>query len=405
MPRRIPHLLAGLVLAAPLLALADPLYTVTPVAGADSSAFDLNKLGQVVGSMSAGGKYHAFVSNGGLPTDLGTLGGSSSSAVSINDHGQIVGDSYVSGDAYYHGFIVDGGGSLSALPGPDYLRASAINNAGTVAGEMSVSTPDGDQIHAFTYAGGGYTDLGTLPIGDGSRALGMNNKGDVVGAANNTIGGAPNFPEDPFLYHDGKMIDLGTLDPNGIWSGANAINDHGQIVGYAGLGPDPLNPAEIYPQTAFLYQKGVLTKLGGLAPHWNSAAADINNLGQIVGFANLSEGVSHAFLYENGKMIDLNTLIDPASGWTIEGAAAINDLQQIAATACRNGVCQAVRLDLVPAVPEPPMAALLLAGLAVGGRRTLRRTSKNLLRVALAVCDAHCTSRTVALLGHHGRRS
>src|SRR5438270_12702502 len=83
--RRIPHLLIAAALAAPLLAasspaLADPLYTITTVAGADSYAFDLNNLGQVVGSMSTGGQYHAFVSNGSSPTDLGTLGGSSSSA-------------------------------------------------------------------------------------------------------------------------------------------------------------------------------------------------------------------------------------------------------------------------------------------------------------------------------------
>lgn len=372
-PPSLPQLFAALafavpLLAAPMLANADPLYTVTPVAGADSTAADLNNLGQVVGWMNSGGNYHAFVSTGGSPTDLGTLGGSTSSATSINDLGQIVGGSYVGGDAYYHGFIVNGG-SMSALPGPDYLRASAINNAGTVAGEMTVSTPDGDQVHAYTYSNGSFTDLGTLPIGDGSRAMGINNAGDVVGAANNVIGGAPNFPEDPFMVHDGKMIDLGTLDVNGIWSGATAINDHGQIVGYAGLAYYPANPAELYPQTAFLYQNGVLTNLGGLAPHWSSTATDINNLGQIVGSANLSDVLSHGFLYQNGKMIDLNTLIDPATGWTIEGAAAINDLQQIAATACRNGVCQAVRLDLVPAVPEPPAVALLLAGLALGAWR------------------------------------
>jgi probable HAF family extracellular repeat protein len=228
---------------------------------------------------------------------------------------------------------------------------------------MSVSTPDGNQTHAYTYAAGTFTDLGTLPIGDGSRAMAINNAGDVVGAANNQVGGAPNYPEDPFLYHNGKMIDLGTLDANGIWTGATAINDHGQIVGYAGVGNSPI-PGDVYPQTAFLYENGVMKNLGGLGPGWSSAATGINNLGQIVGFGYLSDLSTHAFLYENGKMIDLNTLIDPATGWTLEGAAAINDLQQIAATACRNGVCQAVRLDLVPAVPEPSGAGMLLAGLA-----------------------------------------
>jgi len=379
----LPHAAVALALAIPLLASADPLYTITSVAGAGSQAFDLNNLGQVVGTMDAGGgAYHAFVSNGSAPTDLGTLGGSVSAAVSINDHGQIVGDSYVSGDTSYRGFIVDGG-SLSALPGPDFLRASAINNAGTVAGEMSVAVPDGSQIHAFTYSGGSYTDLGTLPIGDGSRALGINNAGDVVGAANNSIHDLPNVPEDPFLYHNGRMIDLGVLDANGIWTGANAINDHGQIVGYAGVAYTDANGGDIYPQTAFLYENGVMKSLGGLAPHGSSTALDINNLGLIVGSAYLSDLSSHGFLYRNGKMIDLNTLIDPATGWIIEDAVAINDLGQIAATACRNGVCQAVRLDEISPVPEPSACALLLAGLAglaLNGRRALRFRSPALRR-------------------------
>jgi len=35
--------------------------------------------------------YHAFLSNGGPMTDLGTLGGSSSDAYAINHSGQVVG--------------------------------------------------------------------------------------------------------------------------------------------------------------------------------------------------------------------------------------------------------------------------------------------------------------------------
>lgn len=380
--RRPSHLLAALAFAMSPPALADPLYTITAVAGADSAAADLNIVGQVVGWMAVGEQSHAFVSSGTSLTDLGTLDGSASWATSINDHGQIVGDAYVTnanGDQFVHGFSYSGG-VMSALPGAGYQTADGINDAGTVIGSMAVPTAGSDgEVHAYTYAGGSYTDLGTLPIGDGSRALGINSAGEVVGAAASTINGVPNLPEDPFLYHKGKMIDLGTLDPNGIWNGATAINDHGQIVGYAGLG-ESMIPGDIYPRTAFQYENGVMKNLGGLGPGWSSVADDINNLGQIVGTAWLSDLSTHGFLYQNGKMIDLNTLIDPATGWTIESAAAINDLGRIAATACRDGVCQAVRLDLVPAVPEPSVHALLLAGLALGGRRAVPRLSSPALR-------------------------
>jgi hypothetical protein len=52
-----------------------------------------------------------------------------------------------------------------------------------------------------------------------------------------------------------------------------------------------------------------------------------------------------AFLWQRGKMVALDSLINPASGWHIVDARAINERQQIAGTGCRAGVCQAVRLD------------------------------------------------------------
>src|SRR6185503_13442543 len=42
-------------------------------------------------------------------TDLGTLGGSSSQAVAINEAGQIIGQSYLAGDAEQHAFVWQGG--------------------------------------------------------------------------------------------------------------------------------------------------------------------------------------------------------------------------------------------------------------------------------------------------------
>jgi len=112
-----------------------------------------------------------------------------------------------------------------------------------------------------------------------------------------------------------------------------------------------------------------------------SAANDLNDRGEVVG-SMASGSAAHAFLfsggnlypnmaflYENGMMRDLNALSDPASGWEITNAAAINDVGQIAATACKGGLCHAARLDHVPAVPEPSVLALLGGGLALLGWR------------------------------------
>lgn len=359
--RSLQFLLAAAALAAPLLAAADPRYAVTAVAGADSVARDINNLGQVVGAAYTGGVYRGFVYGDGGLTDIGTLGGAGSWANAINDHGQIVGNAEAA-DGGTYGFLYSGG-TMRALTGGSYMQANGINNGGTVVGAMFVTTPDDSYYHAFTWTNGSVTDLGTLPYGDGSRVFAINSQGDVVGAAANVFNGAPNRPEDPFVYHAGVMTGLGNL--GGPWSAALSVNDLGQVAGYLGVDALPGNPGELYPTSAFIYANGQMQVIGELTPDWVSLANDINNLGQVVGSAGLG-GEYHAFLYENGAMTDLNTLIDPASGWTITDAAAINDLQQIAARACRAGVCQAVRLDLVSAVPEPPTFALLAAGLALG---------------------------------------
>jgi probable HAF family extracellular repeat protein len=365
-------LLLWAVLSLPLTAGAAPLYNVTVVAGAGSTAYDLNNLGQVVGGMASGSATHAFLFSDGHLADLGALGGQYAYAASINDHGQVVGNAD-RGDGLLRGFLYSGG-TMTVLPGAGTVTAAGINDAGTVAGSMT-DTPAINPAHAVTYANGKYADLGIFPYGDSSHAAAINNHGDVVGEATIYPFGAPNWPVNPFLYHDGTLTDLGNL--GGIWTGALSINDNGQIVGYAGL---DARGGNLYPETAFLYEHGVMRDLGGLVANpnrdFNSVARDINNLGQIVGAAGVDFGVEHGFLYDDGRMVDLNALIDPASGWVVTGAAAINEAHQIAATACRDGACYAVRLDLAAPVPEPSAFMLLGGGLVLLGWRGRRKAGR-----------------------------
>src|SRR5207244_293840 len=61
----------------------------------------------------------------------------------------------------------------------------------------------------------------------------------------------------------------------------------------------------------------------------NSEAYGVNNFGDIVGYAKDGSGAKHAFIYQNGVMQDLNSLITLGSGWVLTSAEAINDRGQI----------------------------------------------------------------------------
>ena len=77
-----------------------------------------------------------------------------------------------------------------------------------------------------------------------------------------------------------------------------------------------------------------LTTSARLAGGWWTAAAAIDNYGQVVGSSWInSDDTYHAFVYSNGMMQDLNNLASAGSCDLISTASGINDRGQIAANA------------------------------------------------------------------------
>ena len=70
----------------------------------------------------------------------------------------------------------------------------------------------------------------------------------------------------------------------------------------------------------------------------------------------------HGFLYQDGTMLDLNNLIPPDTGWTIDDAYAINDNGWIAATGTNPNVNSGSRTSPPPhprtRLPRPPRLGL-----------------------------------------------
>jgi probable HAF family extracellular repeat protein len=103
--------------------------------------------------------------------------------------------------------------------------------------------------------------------------------------------------------------------------------------------------------------------LGSLGGNYSSAFG-INNSGQVVGESYTANGfVDDAFLYSNGTMLDLNSMIPASSGWQLTEACAINDHGWIVGAGF-NPSGQDHAFLLTP-VPEPSTLALLAAG-AIG---------------------------------------
>ena len=147
------------------------------------------------------------------------------------------------------------------------FAAAAINDHGTVAGY----TDFGGQ--AVVYTDSTVIDLGTL--GGASYPSDINNQGEVVGSSWTSANYQHAFLWDPDTR---QMRDLGTL--GGTSSRALAINDSGQVVGSADL-PKPDGGA-FTPTHAFLWEDGVMHDIG--SPGFPSSVAhDINNQGVIVG--------------------------------------------------------------------------------------------------------------------------
>jgi probable HAF family extracellular repeat protein len=285
----------------------------------------------VIDPLTGSPELEAMLWSGGKMTALGTLGGNESVAESVNDRDQVVGfalnsvpDQFSGFGTQMRGFLWQSGAmqDLGTLGGPD-ANAFIVNERTQVTGWSSTnSTPARCYFRLttdpFLWQDGKMIDLGTLG-GTCGFPNWLNNRGEVVGQSN--LAGDSTFH--PFLWRRGKMSDLGTLGGN--FGTAYSISEAEEIVGWSTTSGDSVG-------RAFLWKRGRMSELGVVPGERCSVAYAINAKEQIVGGSDDNCGGFNprALLWDHGSVIDLNAFVSPNSGVQLTVALSIDERGTIA---------------------------------------------------------------------------
>jgi probable HAF family extracellular repeat protein len=324
------------------------------VVGPYGQPFNITNNG-LVGGVAAvtSGAYHAVIWYRGLETDIGIsgLGGPNSLALGVNVRAQAVGEAEVSqADPYGEDFCGNGThliclpflwqfGLMSALPtlGGRNGVATGINSSGQAVGyaenaawDPTCPAPQKYQFKPVLWTNGSAQEL-TVVAGDlEGMVWALNEKGQAAGASGSCAALSPLTgnslqPLHALLWNNGTMTDLGNLGGTGHGFGilAKNLNNQGQVVGLSDLPGDKTFHAFLWTRSTGMKDLGTLP---GDVASWGLA---IDDTGVVTGVSLDDQFNPRAFIWQNGAMSDLNSLIPAGSQLYLATACSINSRGEI----------------------------------------------------------------------------
>ena len=310
---------------------------------------DINNQGLVVGfgDIATGFTRPLSVQSSGMLaghwSDLGTLGGDRSDgevmSMGVAANGMVVGHSAIQGDYYVHAFVwtsMSGMTDLSTLTnlGHNFSLASGVNKSGTlIVGWSSREFNGSDSLPVVWTACADcstpHWNIQQLDITGFEQvtywwAWTVNNRGQIIGTASNPDGSPiavvwNRRPDDAGW----KITQLPALAdfPN---IGVNDINDKGEIVGYAAAADWSMWFPAIWKPTMPGGSSFTLTRLVSLTGFdvgWG-AASGINDRGDIVGNSYDDQFNQYATYWRDNDPSSIQLLGFPGT-WSV--AQKVND--------------------------------------------------------------------------------
>jgi uncharacterized membrane protein len=275
--------------------------------GSTSEIIETNARGVWVGSASTPAEAaRAVLWERGRIRDLGAV--ADAWASDINNSGVIVGNHKLSDDRKSGRAFIRRHGVLRELPGfPGGGRTFVrrLNDRGDATGS---ATDAAGTEHPVVWRRGGAPIALPLPAGFvGGFGMGINDRGDVVGAA---------YTADQLIAwgwdKDGDSGPLAELDRLG-WSQANVLDNRGRAAGISDFGGKP-------GAQAALWRNGRVRSLGTFGDSDYSFALGTNGQGDYVGVGSYfaGEDEDHVFLTSARRTGPLRTLMalsgNPADG-------------------------------------------------------------------------------------------